>query len=382
MKKILLVLLAVVLVGAGCTQGTSGPATAKSERSQVVKSINQADYFSGSEAECKDAFMRSRMSQTDFQLALDRAAGDPAAPLNFVVSLHTCDDKLVNEPELFQTSATNLKQLTRLLAEYGGAPVVEVSKKFIEYAVEFNDDSLAAVLDAGGGVTLHLHEDYVIPSYLGQDFQGVSRGQTIAENASPDVWRAALIEYKDDVEAYIGRPVTGFSGGPWMPDKLEILSELGIEYTLGYKDTQTRLVPADLLVVNPWRPAGLNSADDIAAYDPDGPIIYLPPGVKPAHCREPDNLPTPFSYASFDYLTSVLNATLAAADPDKVNVFYFVIHPWDFTGPEDFALWQDWLDRVLSPALADGRVRFATFDEVAASYEAWEKREPYKGEGT
>ena len=51
-------------------------------------------------------------------------------------------------------------------------------------------------------------------------------------------------------------------------------------------------------------------------------------------------------------------------------------HPGDFLATdddeEDFAVWDAWLAEVVDRLAADGRLQWATIEEMAAAFEAWE----------
>ena len=71
-------------------------------------------------------------------------------------------------------------------------------------------------------------------------------------------------------------------------------------------------------------------------------------------------------------------SSLDAAQSDQVNVFHFTVHPGEFVGdPNDpYEMLSDFLDDVIDPLVASGRVQWATFSQMAEAFEAWEARHP------
>ena len=75
-------------------------------------------------------------------------------------------------------------------------------------------------------------------------------------------------------------------------------------------------------------------------------------------------------------MSRALRASLDAAIPGMVNMFYITFHPGYFLAAddddEDFAVWDAWLMEVVGPPMAGGRLSWATIEEMAAAFGAWE----------
>jgi hypothetical protein len=96
-----------------------------------------------------------------------------------------------------------------------------------------------------------------------------------------------------------------------------------------------------------------------ATHDPQGKIIFLPEGLYDrtdfASMRRAGN----GDEAYFAFLKQSLANSVAAADPDRVNVFHFTVHPGEFRGNPNrpFAIIDQFLTEVVDPLghpLADG----------------------------
>jgi hypothetical protein len=152
---------------------------------------------------------------------------------------------------------------------------------------------------------------------------------------------------------------------------------LGLQANYDGKDPYSKTIPEDFLVVNPWRPAGSGSSQEMAQYDRNGVIVFIPSGIYPAHCTNVGGVPLPFGSQGFDYITRALRASLAEATPNRINAFSAYFHPDDF-GPSEanqpgLYAWESWLSEIVDPLVADGRVRWSTFIEIARAYQEWEE---------
>lgn len=78
------------------------------------------------------------------------------------------------------------------------------------------------------------------------------------------------------------------------------------------------------------------------------------------------------------FLKQSLMDSLAAVDPDKVNVFHFTVHPGEFKGSvqDPFAVIERFLTEVVDPLLASGQVEWATLSEMADAFAEWERTHP------
>jgi hypothetical protein len=131
--------------------------------------------------------------------------------------------------------------------------------------------------------------------------------------------------------------------------------------------------------IHPWRPSGGTDGNDVTAFathDPDGAIIFLPCGIVDPAAFANKNLirETEGLEGWLDVLEEALLASLDAARSDRVNVFHFTVHPGEFVDdPNDpYEMLSDFLDDVIDPLVASGRVQWATFSQMADSFAAWE----------
>jgi hypothetical protein len=375
---------ALVLALASCSQaGQTAPPHVESttpasqgslvvDRSQIVRDLDQSWAYTGSADECKAGYLAARRDQEALQEAIPEDVGSADAPLIFILSVHTCDDKIVNDTERFLRGSRYLVRLGSLLQEYGGRLSMQVTRLWQELEEEYETGTLRELREHGSEIALHIHEEYFIPAFLGEPYTGHSGVQERVEALSEETLVAALSDLKEDVERVSGAEVTVYTGAPYMPDALAVAAQSGLEVTSGYKNPETHLGDARITILNPWRPAGGSSVDLLASHDADGPIVFVPTGFGPAHCRDIEGIPTPFSPAAFDYATYLLRQSLRFVDAERVNTFTLVFHPWDFESDEDLHLWRTWLEVVVRPLLDSGRVGWGTFREAADAYEVWE----------
>ena len=342
------------------------------DRSQVVTEFDQVSSYQGVPEECQEAWCRARRDQQEFKEFISEGIGDPSAPLYFVLGVHTCDDKLIADATKFPAGTVNIRRFQNLISEYDGVVSFQVTQRWAELEREFNTGTLHWLASRGSEIALHIHEDYLLPRYLGLPQQGSPDIEALVADQPESVVVEALQELKEEVEALSGVEVTGFSGAPFIENPLEVATQAGLTIKFGYKDPVTRTIDPRLTVLNPWRPAGSENIEQLTAYDRNGESIFVPSGTMPTHCQNVGTIPTPFNYAGLDYLTFLLRESLKHVDPDKINVFSMNFHPWDFAGDTDFQLWREWLSQVPQPLLESGRVQWSTFGEVAELYSQWE----------
>ena len=87
--------------------------------------------------------------------------------------------------------------------------------------------------------------------------------------------------------------------------------------------------------IHPWRPADGTDGENIAAFathDPDGSIIFLSGGIidliafaNKQTIKQQEGLE-----GWLDVLKEALLSSLEAVRSDRVNVFYFTVHPDEF----------------------------------------------------
>jgi hypothetical protein len=239
---------------------------------------------------------------------------------------------------------------------------IQAQPPFTSTSNELGDDLLRRLTAMGNEVGLHLHENY----HLGAE----------SDQVQPQAYAQRMGEIRQEIEALSGQAVVTWSGGNTYDHIWEAAAEAGLTYNTNYKEPDSQTSDAGFAVVNPWRPLGAVALSDRLAHDPTGPIVYIPSGVFPVHCRMLESIPRPYRYEGFDYVTSALRASLASTSSSRINTFYVTFHPDDFLDEQDdayeYQVWDAWLTEVIDPLVQDGRVVWATVGEMGEAYEAWE----------
>lgn len=265
-----------------------------------------------------------------------------------------------NRP-LFERHAQYLDELATVVERHGGKLTVQAQSPFTTSAIAFSNSILSDLEARGHEIALHFHED----AHLGQN----------PEQLSPDAWCAVMKEEIGYIyQAGVKTPVRYWSGGNLYPGLLEAASCAGLDVNADWKNPNTQQGSALLTGLSPWRPAGGPNPEDMMAFathDPNGKIVFLPAGLFDR---------TDFASGRrqmsdeeyFDFMGRSLQTSLAAARPDRVNVFHFTVHPGEF----DTALIERLLIDVVDPLVAQGRVQWATYSEMADAFSAWEQANP------
>ncbi len=271
-----------------------------------------------------------------------------------------------HRPQLFQRHVEDLRLLAQIVESHGGVLVIQAQSPFTTVAIERGDGILADLAAQGHEIALHFHED----AHLGDT----------PERLPPEQWCTAMKEEIGYIRQASGvERVRYWSGGNLYPDLLEAAACAGLDVNSDWKNPHTQTTNQALTGVNPWRPSGGVNGDDISAFtthDPNGAIIFLPQGLY-GDAAFPSMRRTPGARgdeAYFEGVASRLHASLEAATPGMINVFHFTVHPGEFRGDsqDPFAIIDEFLTEEIDPLVAAGRVRWATFSQMADSYAAWE----------
>jgi len=270
----------------------------------------------------------------------------------------------------FERHVDDLLNLAATVEEHGGVLTIQAQTPFTTSCVRFGDAVLADLEDRGHEIGLHFHENV----HLGEE----------EDNLPPEVWAAVMEEELDWIRrAGVEGPLQYWSGGNLYPQILLAAADAGLSLNSDWKNPATQSTPSALIDIHPWRPSGGTDGENLTAFathDPNGRIIFLPGGridpVAFAHkstIRETEGLE-----GWLDVLEDALRLSLAAARGDRVNVFHFTVHPGEFVGDPDhpYELLNDFLDDVVDPLVAAGRIRWATFSEMGEAFEAWEIAHP------
>lgn len=271
-----------------------------------------------------------------------------------------------NDTDFFNLHLESIRRVVAIVERNGGRFTVQAQTPFTRVCAESHTPILAELLDKGHEIGLHFHED----AHLGPR----------CEMLPASAWTAVMREEMDWIRrACPGAKIRYWSGGNNYPDLLRAASEAGLDVMSDHKNPHRQQTFPELLSVQPWRPAGGPTEDDIAQFarhDPAGRIVYLPDGIFAdsdfaARKRAGDA-------AYLDAITEGLELSLRDARADRVNVFHMTIHPAELRGAPNapFTAFEAWMRDVLSPLVRDGRVRWATFSQMADAYLAWEKAHP------
>ncbi|MBI2331907.1 MAG: hypothetical protein HYU84_07090 [Chloroflexi bacterium] len=252
-----------------------------------------------------------------------------------------------HQPQFFERQAQDILTVAQLVESHGGHMTVQAQSPFTTDAHMGKNSSALQPLDWCN----------VLKEEIGYITQATS---------SPQGGGVTDIRY--------------WSGGNLYVDIYEAAECAGLDVNSDWKNPNTQSTDMSLTGVNPWRPAGGTDGTDFTLFtqnDPNGAIIFLPEGQYDktdfAASRRSDEAGGDEAY--FEYLKESLYASLAAAEPGKVNVFHFTVHPGEFRGDrqDPFGVIERFLAEVVDPLVASGDVQWATFSEMADAYAAIEQ---------
>ncbi len=267
-----------------------------------------------------------------------------------------------HNPQFFERHVQDILSVAQIVEAHGGRMTIQAQSPFTSVAIQSGETILADLAARGHEIALHFHED----AHLGKNSSALSVQQWC------DVMKQeiALITQASGVTE-----VRYWSGGNLYPNVYEAAECAGLSVNSDWKNPQTQTTDLSLVGVNPWRPAGGTDGTDFTLFtqhDPNGAIIFLPEGQYDknnfASMRRSQDAGGDEAY--FDYLAQSLYASLEAAQPGKVNVFHFTIHPGEFRGSPQapFAVIENFLTEVVDPLVASGQVQWMTLSEMADAY--------------
>ncbi|MBM3359712.1 MAG: hypothetical protein FJY54_18620 [Betaproteobacteria bacterium] len=271
-----------------------------------------------------------------------------------------------NTEFFFRKHCSEIREVAGIVERAGGKLTVQAQTPFTSQCVAKGEKLFGELEARGHAVALHLHED----AHLG-------RG---SERLPVETWAAVMSEEIDLLRKCGAKSVRYWSGGNLYRGVLDAAARAGLDVMSDHKNPRQQQTDKRLLAVNPWRPAGgptETDLDQFTRHDSKGKIIYLPDGLfsRTDHAGMRRSEQTGGDWKYFDFLTEGLEMSLRAARPDRVNVFHFTIHAGEFrgrTGPP-FAVIEAWLKEVLAPLVKAGKVKWATFPEMADAFAKWEK---------
>lgn len=271
-----------------------------------------------------------------------------------------------NSPQAFERAAADIQAVVDIVEAHEGRLTIQSQSPFTTTAVREGSTILSDLEDAGHEIALHFHED----AHLGKE----------ANSLPVERWCEVMTEEVGFLHEAGVDEVAYWSGGNLYPEVLEAAECAGLSVNSDWKNPTTQQTAPELTGTVPWRPSGGTDGTDVTAFathDPDGPVVFLPEG---AYDRT--------DYASgrremtdeeyFAYLEASLLASIASVEAGKVNVFHFTVHPGEFRGDagNQFGAIERFLAEVVDPLVAEGKVEWATFSEMAAAFEAWEAANP------
>ena len=269
-----------------------------------------------------------------------------------------------HQPQFFQRHVQDILTVTQIVEAHGGRMTVQAQSPFTTVAIESGNTLLADLAARGHEIALHFHED----AHLGKN----------PESLPVQQWCDVMKEEIGYITQASGvSDIRYWSGGNLYPSVYEAAECAGLDVNSDWKNPHLQQTPLELVGVNPWRPAGGTDGVDLTAFtthDPNGAIIFLPEGqydtTNFASMRRSETAGGDQAY--FEYLKTQLYASLQAAQPGKVNVFHFTIHPGEFrSDPQDpFGVIERFLTEVVDPLVASGQVQWATFSQMADAYAA------------
>ena len=275
-----------------------------------------------------------------------------------------------HQENFFNRQAQDILTVTQIVEAHGGRMTIQSQSPFTQVVVESGNTILKDLATRGHEMALHFHED----AHMGRN------GAALSVQQWCDVMKE---EIGYITQASSAADVRYWSGGNLYVDIYKAASCAGLDVNSDWKNPKLQETPLDFVGIHPWRPAGGTDGVDLADFtrhDAGGAIVFLPEGqydkTNFASMRRSETAGGDEAY--FEYLKESLYASLAIADPNKVNVFHFTVHPGEFRGdPQNpFGVIENFLTEVVDPLVASGQVKWATFSDMADAYAAWEQANP------
>ncbi|MBA4380836.1 MAG: hypothetical protein C0393_09235, partial [Anaerolinea sp.] len=275
-----------------------------------------------------------------------------------------------HEDAFFQRHVQDILAVTSLVEAHGGRMTIQAQSPFTTMAISSGNTILADLAARGHEIALHFHED----AHLGRNPEKLP-AQTWCDVMKEEI---ALITQASGVT-----DIRYWSGGNLYTSVYEAAACAGLDVNSDWKNPKMQSTDLSLVGVNPWRPSGGTNGTDFSLFvqhDPNGTVVFLPEGqydqTNFASMRRSDEAGGDAAY--FEYLEQSLLASLAAAEPGKVNIFHFTVHAGEFRGDPQhpFAVIEKFLTEVVDPLVASGQVQWATYSEMADAFAAWEQANP------
>jgi hypothetical protein len=274
------------------------------------------------------------------------------------------------DPVYFEHGVKDIRAVAGIISAHAGRMTVQTQSPFTDSVLANHSTILSDLALAGNEIGLHFHED----AHLGRNSTALSIDRW-CEVMKTEI---ALIQKASGVTR-----VSYWSGGNLYPHVLEAAQCASLSVNSDWKNPQTQTTNSALIGIHPWRPAGGTEGtylSEFAEHDSTGEVVFLPEGLYDrndfASMRRSEQSGGDKAY--FEYLKKSLLASVAAAGSGQVNVFHFTLHPGEFRGSQDhpYAVIEQFLKEVVDPLVAEGKIQWATFSEMADAYTAWEQTHP------
>jgi acetyl esterase/lipase len=272
-----------------------------------------------------------------------------------------------NSEQYFQRGVADINAVVGIVEKHGGHMTIQAQSPFTTSAIKYGSSILSDLEDRGHEIGLHFHES----DHLGKN----------GNSLSTDQWCSV---FKQEI-GYIKQSgvdnVDYWSGGNLYPGLLDAATCAGLSVNSDWKNPDTQTTNADLIGTVPWRPAGSSNGTDTSKFaqnDANGPVAFLPEGnydtTDFASMRRSEDAGGEEAY--FQYLKQSLLNSVQTAEPGRVNVFHFTVHPGEFRGSDQFGVIDRFLTEVVDPLVKEGKVQWATFSQMADAFKAWETANP------
>ena len=266
------------------------------------------------------------------------------------------------DEQLFRRHAGYLRSLASIVERHGGRLTVQVQSPFIDYAAVY-DNVVQELAARGHEIALHFHED----AHLGRN----------ADAQAPTRWTEAVNGQIAKIQALGVERVRMWSGANLYSHLLEVSKSVGLDVKADWKNPKTQTADVRFNVTTPWRPAGSPTEEDLTTFlrhDPRGALVFLPSGVMDPYSMHDEEIK-----ASVDppralqaYWTDGLSVSLGSAgqNPLATHVFHLTLHPGELQQNNlgGDATLDDWLTDEIDPLLFAGKVKWATFSQMADTY--------------
>jgi hypothetical protein len=295
-----------------------------------------------------------------------------ALALNAGAQLRTIDPRQMDytrRPD-FERHVEDLLRLATTVESHGGRLTVQAQSPFTTSAARYGHTILADLEGSGHEIALHFHENV----HLGDQ----------AESLASEIWTAVMEEQLDLIHrAGVKEPIHAWSGGNLYPQVLHAAAAAGLSINADWKNPNTQSAPSQLIGIHPWRPAGGTDGEDVtlfSTHDPAGAVVFLPGGlIDPVAFANKNLIRSREGLEGWlAVLEDALMTSLDAARSDRINTFHFTVHPGEFVGDPaaPYELLADFLDDVVDPLVAAGRIQWATFSQMADAFASWETAHP------